>query len=580
MRPPRRRDRFWRLVRANAYDLVALLRETRVALLGFAVLITLGTLYLLLHPVYQGQFSFPEAVYETLRLLSLQSGLDFPADRIGQLLFFLIPLLGLALIFQSVLNFGRLLLDKGSRREAWQVALASTYQHHIIVCGLSRVSYRVIRQLLASGYPVVAIDRDPQAYFIGAMRRLQVPVVIGDAREPHVLVQAGAPRARSLVVGIDNDLLNIEMALNARAVNSALHVVLRVFNEALDRNLERNLDGCSAFSASGLAAPTFTAATVSRDVDVVLPLGDTLLGVTRVRIQPDSLLTGFVRGVEEQRRVRVLRHTDGRGRPLPRTALRQLDAGDEVTLLGPLDALEHVRLANVARSKLAFLQPQVQQHPDERYNTVIICGFGKVSYRVIRRLHALHPRPRIVLIRRTPADNGFDRHISDLNGVETVVGDARNPDILRQAGIERAYAVAGLIADDLVNLQIGLAAREIRPDVHVVLRVFSDALAVRLGDLFGIRTAYSTSALAAPAMAAAAILPGTTQAFYSQRKLYAIQQSVVQQSGRTIEQEQHDHGHVVVALSRHEQRTIFPDLTTPLQPGDRLDVLVALGAGS
>ena len=64
--------------------------------------------------------------------MTLQSDLAFPrGDLLGELIFFLTPLLGLALIFQSVLNFGRLLLDKGSRREAWQVALASTYRNHV-----------------------------------------------------------------------------------------------------------------------------------------------------------------------------------------------------------------------------------------------------------------------------------------------------------------------------------------------------------------------------------------------------------------------------------------------------------------
>ena len=87
-----------------------------------------------------------------ITLLLTIGSLPLPTSLLGTLLFFLIPLLGLALIFQSVLNFGRLLLDKSSRREAWQVALAATYRDHIIVCGLGRVSLRVVIQLLESGY--------------------------------------------------------------------------------------------------------------------------------------------------------------------------------------------------------------------------------------------------------------------------------------------------------------------------------------------------------------------------------------------------------------------------------------------
>src|SRR5262245_40352539 len=144
----RRRYQIWRLVRANFYDFVLLLRESWVVLLGFLIVALIGTLYL----IYYEQKGFAVALYETLKLLTLQSSLDLPASLLGKLLFFLIPLLGLALIFQSVLNFGRLLLDKSSRREAWQVALTSTYHGQVIVCGLGRVGFRVVTPFIDSGY--------------------------------------------------------------------------------------------------------------------------------------------------------------------------------------------------------------------------------------------------------------------------------------------------------------------------------------------------------------------------------------------------------------------------------------------
>src|ERR1044071_5712103 len=150
--PARRRHSLWRLLRANFYDFGLLLRESWVALAGFAVLALAGTLYL--HYVHPSRVGFATALYETLKLVSFQSGIALPDDLLGKALFFLIPLLGLALIFQSVLNFGRLLLDKGSRREAWQVALASTYRDHVIICGLGRVNLRVLMQLIEAGYEV------------------------------------------------------------------------------------------------------------------------------------------------------------------------------------------------------------------------------------------------------------------------------------------------------------------------------------------------------------------------------------------------------------------------------------------
>jgi voltage-gated potassium channel Kch len=209
-----RRYPLWRLIRANLSDLGLLLRESWVVLCGFSVLALLGTLYLHYRP--DAPLGFAAALYETLKLLTLQSGLALPGDRLGQALFFVLPLLGLALIFQSVLNFGRLLLDKGSRREAWQVALAATYRDHIIICGLGRVSLRVLLQLRDAGYEAVVIERDWGSEFVERALALKIPVVLGDAREPAILRQAGIMRARALLAGVDVDLLNIEIAPCAR----------------------------------------------------------------------------------------------------------------------------------------------------------------------------------------------------------------------------------------------------------------------------------------------------------------------------------------------------------------------------
>src|SRR5690242_15562374 len=205
--PARRRHSLWRLLRANFYDFGLLLRESWVALAGFAVLALAGTLYL--HFWHPRQLGLAAALYETLKLVSFQSSVELPDDPLGEALFFLIPLLGLALIFQSVLNFGRLLLDKSSRREAWQVALASTYRDHVIVCGLGRVGLRVVTQLLDSGYAPVVVEREWGSKFVEHTLNLKVPVVAGDARELATLRQAGLPRARAVVAAIEDDLTNI-----------------------------------------------------------------------------------------------------------------------------------------------------------------------------------------------------------------------------------------------------------------------------------------------------------------------------------------------------------------------------------
>jgi Trk K+ transport system NAD-binding subunit len=250
--------------------------------------------------------------------------------------------------------------------------------------------------------------------------------------------------------------------------------------------------------------------------------------------------------------------------------------------LGTLEALERVRLANEEGNKLAFLSAaRVPQRPGERLNTVIVCGLGKVGAEMVRLLAALRPAPELVVICKgdTPA-----RLIDDLTrqGVRIIQGDARDPALLVEAGIERAYAVAAVVSDDLTNLQVALDARKLRPDVHLVLRVFSDVLAERLAALFGINTTYSTSALAAPTLAAAAVLREVDHAFDVGARLFATETLCVsvgdRLAGATVATLRSKHELLVTALRRAGVATLLPRHDTRLAPGDEVVLLADLKA--
>lgn len=615
--PPRRittrrqRNSFWRLIRANLFDLASLLRQSAVALTGFIVVVLVSAAYLHLRagrPISDRPISDPAAaLYQSLKLLILQSDVPFPSadDRLGQILFFLVPFLGLALIAQSVLNFGRFLFNKGNRRQAWQVALASTYSNHVIVCGLGRVGLRIITRLIDAGYPTVVIERDWSAEFVGTALTLGVPVVVGDAREATILRQARLQQSRAIIAGIDGDLVNVEIGLAARSLRPDAQVILRAFNEDFDRSLEQSFGINHAFSVSALGAPTFVAAAISRGLDYVLPLDRQLLGVTQFNIPAhhDPSL-GTVRELEERYAVRALRWESQSGTSISRMAglaQQKLLPGNTLTILGSLDHLSTLRAQMAApppaepagatsAAPAGIPAPQPLQRPNAQFDTVVVCGLGKVGFRVVQWLTQAEPRPRIIVIHQDDERSPFVRRLASIDGVISITGDARDADILRQAGLHRAYSVAALTSDDLTNLQIGLEARRQRADVHVVLRVFSDALAEKLADLFGIHTTYSTSDLAAPTMAAAAVLGGVSTAFFSDGALYAIDQFIAKGgdhlSGRTVAAIAAQHNTLVIGLTRNGATQMLPPYDTAVVSGDqlailaRLDVLARLRSGS
>ncbi len=576
----RQRSSFTRDLRANFYDFLFLLRQSWLYLLIFALLVAGSTFYIVRFSGFPDSHNLLHALFAALQLMVFQTS-NYPTDTLGQILFLVIPVVGVTLIFQSVVNFSRLLFDKSTRRESWQISLAKTYHNHIIVCGLGRLGFRVVSQLLDARYEVVVVTNDWDAPFVTRMLDLRVPVVMGDAREISILRQAGVARARAVIALVNNDLVNLEAALTARAENPNIRTVVRLFTDEMAQSVEHTLQASTGFSTSALASPTFAAATVNRNLDFVLPTGHDLIGIMEMPVVEGGPLAGKVPEIEQQQGIRVVQVCDRSRRLLQRHQVVALHSGDSAVIAGKLPALEAVRIRNtVPDGNVPATLPL--QHPNEQYNTIIICGLGKVGFRVVNLLRRTYPQLRLVVIHTNdPKHQHFAQQVQQLAGVEIVIGDATDVNVLNRAGIDRAFALAALTSDDDVNLQIGQAARSCRPagrnEVHLVLRVFSDVLAEKLSDMFGIHTAYSTSGLASPTLASAALTGDISHSFCTNGELLADRRYVVRQGDRLAQIPvgaiQSQLGLIVAGLERGGQNYILPPLDTQIAPGDALTLL-------
>ena len=79
--------------------------------------------------------------------------------------------------------------------------------------------------------------------------------------------------------------------------------------------------------------------------------------------------------------------------------------------------------------------------------------------------------------------------------IPVVTGDARQRELLLQLGLQRARAIVAATSSDLVNLSAALNARDLRPDLRVVVRLYDPAFAIRVqrGFEFGSPEACRTS---------------------------------------------------------------------------------------
>src|SRR5690242_3481116 len=103
---------------------------------------------------------------------------------------------------------------------------------------------------------------------------------------------------------------------------------------------------------------------------------------------------------------------------------------------------------------------------------VIVCGVAGVGLRTVEQLH--HAAVRVVVVDDQP-DQRLTRIVAGW-GVPQIVGGAHLAETLAEAGIAGALAVICVLPDDLQTLETALLARDLRPDVRVVVQIRNPAV--------------------------------------------------------------------------------------------------------
>jgi len=129
----------------------------------------------------------------------------------------------------------------------------------------------------------------------------------------------------------------------------------------------------------------------------------------------------------------------------------------------------------------------------KRSGHVVVVGIGSVGLRVVEEL--LRRGESVVVI----DNNDSGRYLPQIydKRLPTILGDARLERTLRDAGVMQARALLSVTNDDLTNLEVGLSARLINPQLRVVLRIYDPVLAQSLDERLEIPFAFSMSSVAA-----------------------------------------------------------------------------------
>ena len=233
-----------------------------------------------------------------------------------------------------------------------------------------------------------------------------------------------------------------------------------------------------------------------------------------------------------------------------------------------------------------FGSRRMSQDIERLRNHVIVCGFGRLGQTLCRELRA--GQVPFVVVERGEAKTDDARRV----GYLVLRGEAEQEDVLRQAGIARARALATVVPNDSANVFITLSARSFSRDLMIVARGESPSTESKLRQA-GADEVVLPAFIGAERVAELVLYHGTTrdarnsplmrQAEFGLRRLGLDTELVVATAadfaGRSVAEVERLSGHAffVVAVERQGAADVErPDGGTRIEAGDGV-VIVGRG---
>ena len=293
------------------------------------------------------RLSWREGLYATYCLLFSEHLYPWPPHGLLQVLYVVLPVLGLAVILDAIVRYSVHLTRLDPTRREWAVALTEQLENHVILCGLGRGGFRVLQELVKLGEDVVVVERKDDCPYVSFARRHEVPVFQQPLPDEALLHELGIGRAKSIIVCTSDDLTNLETALDARRANKKIRVVLRMYDQDLAAKIRDSFGIDAAFSRSELAAPVFASSSSDNSIQNAFYVGGRLLVVAELRVRDGSELAGkTVLELREGYRVHVLAHGQKRSGGFWPAERATLVEGDYLTVQTEPTALKRLHELN------------------------------------------------------------------------------------------------------------------------------------------------------------------------------------------------------------------------------------------
>lgn len=162
-------------------------------------------------------------------------------------------------------------------------------QDHIVIVGMGKTGQKVKALLAKFQQQMVGVTFNPS--FEGQFAS-DIPLVTGNLET--ALTTANLSQAKSIVIVTDDEILNLETALMAKAIAPHLNLVLKTSGIRISRHLKTLLPTAQIVGVYGVAAAAFAGAAFGENILNLFRLRDNTILVTEYRIEAEDTLHGLL----------------------------------------------------------------------------------------------------------------------------------------------------------------------------------------------------------------------------------------------------------------------------------------------
>lgn len=338
-------------------------------------------------------------------------------------------------------------------REAVQSAPptdAGALSDHVIICSYTPRTAAFVDALADREQPYVVIE--PTADTASELAADGISVVHGDPESTAVLTAAGLADGRAVVADAGDDA-NASIVLAARDLSDEIDIITLVTDATIEP-YHRAAGADTVLSPRQLLGENLVAhiqTAVTPVVDDGVRVGEAV-ELAELTVADDSDLCGqsmATATLTESHDITVIGAWVADQFEAPVDPERELTAGIRLLVAGTPESIETLR--SVPPSAVDAINEQ----------RVVVAGYGDSGQAATEAIRAATASATVI-------------DVTDRDAVD-VVGDARDPAVLRAAGIEEADALVVTVGDDTTAVLTTLIARELVADCDIVVRANDEA---------------------------------------------------------------------------------------------------------